>query len=158
SLSRFISTLLSRQGIGCLFVQMAYYGPRRPPGSRLRLLSFDVAHTMAAVRQTVLDLRRATAWMEARHEINAKRLGIFGTSRVSLMGGLTAEMEPKLGRVAVLLGGGGLVEAYYDHPEGAKYRKLYETIGGSKKQLADLIAPVDPLTCAANLKDHRVLF
>ncbi|HEV3203170.1 MAG TPA: alpha/beta hydrolase family protein, partial [Gemmataceae bacterium] len=110
TLSRFISTVLSRQGIGCLFVQMAYYGQRRPPGSRLRLLSPDVAHTMAAVRQTVLDIRRASAWMESRKEINPKRLGILGTSLGSLMGTLAAEMEPRLERVAVLLGGGGLVE------------------------------------------------
>ena len=158
TLSRFISSILSRQGIGCLFVQMAYYGPRRPPGSRLRLLSPDVAHTMAAVRQTVLDLRRASAWMESRTEINPKRLGILGTSLGSLMAALAAEMEPRFQRVAILLGGGGLVEAYYNHPEGATYRKIWEALGGSSKKLADLIAPVDPLTCAANLKNHRVLF
>ncbi|HEV3202874.1 MAG TPA: hypothetical protein VGY77_00755, partial [Gemmataceae bacterium] len=53
---------------------------------------------------------------------------------------------------------GGLVEAYYDRPEGTPYRKIWEALGGSRKKLAELIAPVDPLTCAANLKDHRVLF
>lgn len=158
SLSRLISTILSRQGIGCLFVQMAYYGPRRPPGSKVRLMSFDVARTLEAVRQTVLDLRRATAWMESRREVNPKRLGILGTSLGSLMASLTAEMEPRLERVAVLLGGGGLVEAFYDHPLGAHYRKWYEAVGGTKDKMAALIAPVDPLTCAANLKAHRVLF
>ena len=158
SLSRFISTILSRQGIGCLFVQMAYYGPRRPPQSNVRLLSFDVGRTMQAVRQTVLDLRRATAWMESRSEIDAKRIGILGTSLGSLMAALTAEMEPKLGRVVILLGGGGLVEAYYDNPQGASYRKLWERLGGTKEKLAAFIAPVDPLTCAVNLKGRQVLF
>ncbi len=158
SLSRFISTILSRQGIGCLFVQMAYYGPRRPPHSNVRLLSFDVGRTMQAVRQTVLDLRRATAWMESRPEVDPKQLGILGTSLGSLMAALTAEMEPKLGRVVILLGGGGLVEAYYDNPLGASYRKLWERLGGTKEKLAAFIAPVDPLTRAANLKGRQVLF
>jgi dienelactone hydrolase len=158
SLSRLIATLLAEQGIGGLFVQMAYYGPRRPEGSRLRLMSWNVFQTMDGVRQTVLDLRRAAAWMEARPEIDAKRLGILGTSLGSFMSALTAEMEPKLGRVAVLLGGGGFVDAYYDNPQGATFRKAWEALGGSKKKLADLIAPVDPITCAANLKDRKVLF
>jgi dienelactone hydrolase len=156
-LSRTISSLFAQDGIAALFVQMAYYGPRRPPGSKLRLLSSNYAHTMEAVRQTVLDIRQATAWLEARPEIDAKRLGILGTSLGSFMGSLAAEMEPKLSRVAVLLGGGGLVDGYYDHPRGATYRKVWEALGGTKEQLAKLIAPADPLTCAANLKDRKVL-
>jgi len=157
SLSRHLSTFLAQKKIAALFVQMAYFGPRRPPGSKLRLLSPNIQHSLEAIRQTVLDLRVATAWLEARPEIDAKRLGIMGTSLGSFLAALTAEMEPKLGRVAVLLGGGGVVEAYYDHPKAAPYRKVYEALGGTKEQLAKLIAPADPLTCAANLKDHKLL-
>jgi dienelactone hydrolase len=157
SLSRGIATYLAQNQIAGLFVQMAYYGPRRPPGSKLRLLSPDVAQTMDAVRQTVLDLRVATAWLGSRPEIDPKRLGILGTSLGSFMAALTGEMEPRLGRVAVLLGGGGFVDAYYDHPLAEPYRKVYEALGGTKERLVKLIAPVDPLTCAANLKDRRVL-
>ncbi|MCS6850759.1 MAG: alpha/beta hydrolase family protein [Gemmataceae bacterium] len=157
SVSRTIATHLASKGIGGLFVQMAYYGPRRPPGSGLRLLSYDYPHTLNAIRQTVLDLRCATAWMEDRPEIDAGRLGILGTSLGSFIGTLTAEMEPKLRRVAVLLGGGGLVDAYYDDPRAAPYRKLWEALGGSRAKLAELIAPVDPITYAENLKTRRVL-
>ena len=56
-----------------------------------------------------------------------------------------------------LLGGGGLVDGFYDHPQAAPYRKIYEKLGGSKEKFAALIAPADPLTCAANLKDRKVL-
>jgi dienelactone hydrolase len=157
SLSRNLATFLAQKRIAALFVQMAYYGPRRPAGSKLRLLSPDIPHTLNAVRQTVLDLRVATAWLESRPEIDAKRLGILGTSLGSFMAALTAEMEPKLGRVAVLLGGGGFVEGYYDHPKAARYRKIYEALGGTKEKLAKIIAPADPITCAANLKDHKLL-
>jgi dienelactone hydrolase len=157
SLSRGIATYLAQNRIAGLFVQMAYYGPRRPPGSKLRLLTPDLAHTLAAVRQTVLDLRVATAWMASRPELDPRHLGILGTSLGSFLGTLAAEMEPRLGRVAVLLGGGGLVDAYYDHPRAATFRQLYEALGGTREKLARLIAPADPLTCAANLKDRKVL-
>jgi dienelactone hydrolase len=157
SLSRNFSTFLAGKGIAGLFVQMAYYGPRRPAGSKLRLLMPDINHTLAAVRQTVLDLRVAAAWMESRPELDAKRLGIMGTSLGSFLAALTAEMEPRLGRVAVLLGGGGFVDGYYDHPKAIPYRKVYESLGGTKAKLAQMIAPADPLTCAANLKEHQLL-
>jgi dienelactone hydrolase len=157
SLSRGMGTYLAQKGIAGLFVQMAYYGPRRPPGSRLRLMSPDLGHTINAIRQTVLDLRRATAWLAARPETDRKRLGIVGTSLGSMVGALAAEMEPRLSRVAVLLGGGGLVEGFYDHPKGAAIRAIYERLGGTREKLARLIRPIDPLTCAANLKDRKVL-
>jgi dienelactone hydrolase len=157
SLSRGIAARLAQKGIAGLFVQMAYYGPRRPAGSKLRLLSTNIGHSMNAVRQTVLDLRRATAWLEGRPEIDRQRLGIIGTSLGSFMSALAAEMEPKLRRVAVVLGGGGLVDAFYYHPKAAPYRVVFEKLGGTKEQVKKLLAPVDPLTRAANLKDRKLL-
>ncbi|HLN33360.1 MAG TPA: prolyl oligopeptidase family serine peptidase [Gemmataceae bacterium] len=157
SLSRTISTSLAQNGVAALFVQMAYYGPRRPPGSKLRLLSTNIPRTMDAIRQTVLDVRMATAWLEVRPEIDPKRLGIHGTSLGSMVGALAAEMEPKLRRVSIALGGGGLVDAYYEDPRAASYREFWEALGGTKKRIVDLLAPVDPLTYAANLKGRDVL-
>ena len=157
SLSRLIARHLAQNGVGGLFVQMAYYGPRRPPGSSLRLLTMDIDHSFKAITQTVLDMRRATAWMEARPEVDKTRRGIMGTSLGSFMAVLSAEMEPKLGRVAVLLGGGGFVDGYWDHPEALKYRKMYEAIGGTKKMAQDFIADIDPITHAGLLKDRKVL-
>jgi dienelactone hydrolase len=157
SLSRLIARTLAQNHIAGLFVQMAYYGPRRPPGSRLRLLSPNVRQTLDAVRQTVLDVRRAAAWLEVQPEIDPKRLGILGTSLGSMVGALCAEMEPRLTRVAILLGGGGLVDAFWDHPQARSLRKAFEALGGKKEQLVQMIAPADPLTCAANLKEHKVL-
>jgi dienelactone hydrolase len=156
-LSRLIANCLAQNKIAALFVQMAYYGPRRPPGSKRRLMSTNFAQTIDNVRQTVLDVRRATAWLASRPEVDSKRLGIHGTSLGSMVGALTAEMEPRLGRVSILLGGGGLVDAYYDHPQAASYRKFWESIGGTKGLIKSMLAPIDPITCAANLKDRKVL-
>jgi dienelactone hydrolase len=156
-LSRFIARSLAQNKIAGLFVQMAYYGPRRPPGSKLRLLSTNVPHTMAAIRQTVLDCRCAAAWLAGRPELDGQRIGIMGTSLGSFIATLTAEMDPRFSRVAILLGGGGLVDAFYDHPQAAPYRKMWEALGGTKEKVKQAFAPVDPLTEAANLKNRSVL-
>jgi dienelactone hydrolase len=157
ALSRTIAGCLAQNQIAALFVQMAYYGQRRPPGSKARLLSTNLQQTMDAIRQTVLDVRRASAWLQSRAEVDPERLGVHGTSLGSMVGALAAEMEPRLSRVSILLGGGGLVDAYYDHPRAASYRKWYEKLGGTKEKVARLLAPVDPITCAANLREHKVL-
>jgi dienelactone hydrolase len=155
--ARSMSAQLSARGIACLFIQMAYYGPRRPEGSEKRMISMNVDESIANVRQTVLDSRLAAAWLASRSEIDKERIGILGTSLGSFMAALTAEMEPRVNRVAILLGGGGLVDAYYDDPRGASVRKIWEGIGGTKEKLKKKLACVDPLTCADRLKDHKVL-
>jgi dienelactone hydrolase len=157
SLSRMIATYLAQNDVAALFVQMAYYGPRRPPGSKLRLLSTNIPHSMAAVRQTVFDIRVASAWLASRPNVDPRRVGILGTSLGSFMATLVAETEPRLDRVVLLLGGGGLVDAFYDHPQAKPYRTAYELFGGTKDKVKDLIAPVDPITMADKLKGRNVL-
>lgn len=154
---RTIASYLAQQGVAGLFVYMPYYGPRRPPGCEKRLLSMNYRHSFEAVRQTVLDMRRAAAWLESRKEIDPKRLGILGTSLGSFMSALTAQMEPKFSHCVVLLGGGGLIDAFYDDPRAAEIKALWEKLGGTKDKLKSIFAPVDPITCAANLKGRKLL-
>ena len=72
---------------------MAHYGPRRPPGSTTRLLSTDISKTIDGVRQTVLDVRCAVAWLATRPEVDADNLGLVGTSLGSLVGAVVAQAE-----------------------------------------------------------------
>ena len=158
SLSRMQATFLAHRGVAALFVQMPYYGPRRPPNNpAARLVSPNLEHSLEAVRQCVLDVRRAGAWLESRPEVDKTRLGIMGTSLGSFMAALTAEMEPRFQRVAVLLGGGGLLEAFYDRPEAWPLRLAWRALGGDRQKLAQRLACADPLTCADRLKDRKLL-
>ncbi|MFO0879946.1 MAG: alpha/beta hydrolase family protein [Gemmataceae bacterium] len=157
ALSRHISTYLASNGIAGLFVQMAYYGPRRPAGSKLRLMSPNLPHTVAAVTQTVLDLRVATAWLASRPELDPNRLGITGTSLGSFLSALTGSMEPRLGRVCVLLGGGGFIDGYASHPLAKPWIRMFELMGVSREAMKKVIEPIDPLTYASNLKNRKLL-
>jgi dienelactone hydrolase len=148
---------LAQNDVAALIVYLPYYGPRRPAGTRVRMLMPNIDHSVAAVTQGVLDCRRAAAWLAARPEVDPDRLGIVGTSLGSFVGGVAAAAEPRFKNVALLLTGGGLVDAFFDHPKAAPYRGLIELLGGNKNRLKKLIDPVDPLTYADRLKGKRLL-
>jgi len=141
------AAILAKNRIAALHVHMPFYGPRRPQGEKVRLLTADVEATIGNIRQTVLDVRRAAA-----------RLAVMGTSLGSFMGSLSAAMEPRFTRAVIILGGGNLVDAYWDDPRALTLRKIYEATGGTKEKLHALIAPVDPITYADLLKQRKLLF
>ena len=135
---------------------LPHYNQRRAPGSKVKLVSTDIPRTLSGVRQGVLDCRCAVAWLAARPEVNADRLGMVGTSLGSFLTALTSANEPRVKNVCMVLGGGGLVDAYYDHPKAKEVAALLDTFGG-KAVVKRLIAPVDPLTYAAQLKGKNLL-
>lgn len=147
---------LAQHGVASLFIYMAHYGPRRPPGSKVRLLSTNINQTLAGIRQTVFDCRAATAWLASRPEVNADRLGLVGTSLGSFIGANVAAGEPRIKNVCLLLGGGGLVDAFWDHPKAKQYTQIIDLLGG-KDGVKKLIAPVDPLTYAPQLSAKHLL-
>jgi hypothetical protein len=112
---------------------------------------------MNGIRQTVLDCRCAAAWLASRPEIDDKRLGILGTSLGSFMGALTGAMEPRLDRVVLLLGGGGIVDSFFDHPKARPYFQAVELFGLTKEKLKKMIDPADPLTYSELLKERKLL-
>jgi dienelactone hydrolase len=149
---------LAQHGIPALVMYMPYYGPRRPTTERVRMLMPDIEHSTAAVRQTVLDARRAIAWLAIQPGVDAEKLGVVGTSLGSFMAGLVAAAEPRVKSACLLLSGGGLVDAFYDHPQGKQVTNAMRLLGVTKENLAKLIDPIDPLTYARQLSGRRLLF
>lgn len=154
--SRGAALWLAQNDIPALVVILPYYGPRRPAGAP-RMISPDVARSVANVRQAVLDCRRAAAWLGTRPEADPTRLGIVGTSLGSFVAALTAAAEPNLKTVCLLLGGGGLVDAFFDHPKAGPAVAALHLMGMTREYLKPLIAPVDPLTYADRLRGKRLL-
>lgn len=147
---------LAQNGVAALVVVLPYYNERRAPGSKMRLVSPDIVRTLDGIRQGVLDCRCAAAWLASRPEVDATRLGMVGTSLGSFLTALTSANEPRIKNVCILLGGGGLVDAYYDHPKAKPVTEWIDRLGG-KKLVKGLIAPVDPITYAGQLKGKNLL-
>jgi dienelactone hydrolase len=155
--SRGAAMWLAQNGVAALAVTMPYYGPRRPAEGHHRMLTPNVEQSVENVRQTVLDCRRAVAWLAARPEVDPDRLGVMGTSLGSFMGGLVAASEPRVRTACLLLGGGGLVDAFYNHPQARWIARALLVVGVTREKLARQIAPVDPLTYADRLKEKKLL-
>jgi len=156
-LSRAFCQQLANQGVAALFVKMPHYGERRTPNANIRMISEDPHQTVAGMRQAVLDVRRATAFLAEHPSINADRLGIMGISLGGIVSALAAESEPRLGRAALLLAGGDIARVAWDSPEVAKVRRKWEAQGGTRQSLVKVLAPIDPVYYAKNLHGRKVL-
>lgn len=157
TVSRGEAVWLASHGVAALAMVQPYYGPRRPAEGKVRMLSPDVAGSVANVRQAVLDGRRAVAWLATRPGVDPAKLGVVGTSLGSFVGGLLAAAEPRVRAACLLLGGGGLVDAFSAHPLAGPVLLTLRTVGVSVDALRRQIAPVDPLTYADRLKAKRLL-
>lgn len=158
-LSRFIANALAQKGIATVFVMMPYYGDRRPPGKKIRMLEPDVEIASEAMRQVVLDLRRLCDWMQAQGDFDPKKLGIIGVSLGSITGALSAAIEPRLSHACLIMGGAKLAEVIYGSVEGEArdYRRLWAEHGGTKEKLAEMVAAYDPWTYRDRLRQRVVL-
>lgn len=158
-LSRFTSNALAQQGIASVFVKMPYYGERRPPNKRIRMLEPDVDVASEAMRQVVLDLRRLCDWIESRPELDPTKIGVLGISLGSITGALSSAIEPRISHACLIMGGAKLEEVVWASVEGEarSYRQLWEKSGGTKESLGKLMAPFDPYTYRDRLA-HRIVF
>ncbi len=158
-LAETVANHLASNGVAALFMKMPYYGERRGKSSGRRMISEDPHETVAGMTQAVLDIRRATAWLAHREEVDKERLGITGISLGGIMSALAAEGEPRLRNVGIVLGGGKFAEVVWnnDTNKAQEFRKRWKEMGRTKENFAEVLSRVDPVTYGGNLKGRRVL-
>jgi dienelactone hydrolase len=161
ALSRYLAARLADAGVAALFVKLPYYGERRPAGppAQTKFLSANIGRSTEAMRQGILDVRRALAWLASRPEIDPSRLGVTGISLGGIISAVVAAVDPTVERAALLLAGGGLADILWNMPEreAKLYRAAWLASGRTFADLEALVRPYDPLTHAAGLKGKRVL-
>jgi len=158
-LSETVANSLARKGVASLFIKMPYYGERRRAGHPRRMMSNDVTECIAGMTQAALDIRRATAWLKDRPEIDDRDLGITGISLGGLMSTIGAAAEPRIRKVGIQLAGGNLAAAFWDNPrrEAGELRQQWERMGGSRESFIKALAPVEPTTYGNLLRDRHIL-
>ena len=88
-----LSKLLTMSGLTALRLSLPYHDRRMPPELHRAdyIVSANVARTLQACRQAVLDARRAIAWLHAQ---GYDRIGMLGSSLGSCLSLLTTAHEP----------------------------------------------------------------
>lgn len=157
ALSRYLAARLADRGVAALFMEMPYYGERRP--GREKFLSADVERTVTAMRQGICDVRRSVTWLQDRPEVDRERIGVAGISLGGIVSSVAASVDPQIRQAALLLAGGGLSEILWEMPEpdARRYRELWVASGRTRADLEALTRPYDPLTYAEGLRGKRVL-
>jgi dienelactone hydrolase len=156
-LSRLFCNALAQHGVAALFVKMPYYGPRRAAGDPRRMISQSPHETVEGMTQAILDIRRATAWLAARPEVDDQELGIFGISLGGITSSLAAGVEPRIQNVCTLLAGGDMSQIAWEHRELNGVREKWLATGGTKEEFFDVLRPIDPVTHAAGARGKRIL-
>ena len=95
-----LAQLLARFGISALRLSKPYHDVRMPPELTRAdyIVSSNVVRTVQVCRQTVLDNRRAVAWL---HQQGFGRIGLLGTSLGSCLSLLTGVHEPLVKAMAL---------------------------------------------------------
>lgn len=156
-LARLFCHALAQHGTAALFVKMPYYGPRRPETPRKRMIADDPHETVEGLRQAVLDIRRASAWLAAHESVDPERIGIFGISLGGITAALAAEHEPRFRNVCLMLAGGDLAKVTWESKELRGVRTKWEASGGTVDEFFAVLRSVDPLTYAERLRSRHLL-
>jgi dienelactone hydrolase len=156
-LSRLFCKGLANRNVGALFVKMPYYGPRRPQGVNVRMISHDPRESVAGMTQAILDIRRAAAWLAAQDEVDPAQLGVFGISLGGITACLAATAEPRFAKVCPILAGGDISQIAWESPELARVRQKWIEKGETKESIVELLKSIDPVTYAENVRGRSIL-
>ena len=107
---------LARAGVAAFLVVQPYSYNRRilPRVENVELLSGDASQTVAAVRQAVLDNRRALDWLQTRPDIDPARMGVAGISLGGILAPLIAGVDHRARVLVTIVGGGDVSDLVYD--------------------------------------------
>ncbi len=97
-----------KDGFAVLWLEMPYQFHRRPspliPSGQV-FLARTAERLAFNFRQSVLDARRALAWLKTRPEIDPQRIGLFGISLGAMVASAAYSVDPTARYAVFLLGG-----------------------------------------------------
>lgn len=141
-----MSAGLARGGVAAFLIIQPFSVNRRPVPRipNVELLSGDVPQMVGALRQGVLDARRAMDWLGARPDIDSTRMGAAGISLGGVLAALIAGVDRRARVLLTIVGGVDVADVVFDsfitsglHPD-----LLYH--GVTLDSLKRDMAPVEP--------------
>ena len=150
-----LSRLLARFGVSALRMSLPYHDARMPAHLTRAdyIVSSNVARTIQACRQAVLDARRAVAWLA---QAGYERIGILGSSLGSCLAMLTTAHEPLIRAAALNHVSPWFADVVW---RGLSTRHVREGLNGhiDLEQLRDLWRPISPFSYMDRVGHARTL-
>lgn len=107
---------LIRRGVNAVLLELPYHchrRPRSPSQTSTNFLSSDLVHTLTATRQALNDIRSLMRWLAGQ---GSQRLGLWGFSLGTWLGGLVTIFEPLTSAVALTTPIANLTDAIRNLP------------------------------------------
>lgn len=147
-----IAERLAARGIASVIFPLPYHLTRTPQGHRSGELAIqpDPDQLVMTMSQSVKDLRRTIDWIETRPELDAKRIGLGGTSLGSIIGTLAYAVEPRIAAASFLLGGVDLAHILWNSSRVVQQRDLLRSQGWTEEKLREALAPIEPANYLPN--------
>ena len=150
---------LARAGVAAFLVVQPYSYIRRvtPRVEDVELLSGDPKQSVEAVRQAVLDNRRALDWLQARPDIDPARMGVAGISLGGILAPLIAGVDHRAKVLVTIVGGGDVSDLVYDSfiTYGLRPSLLYH--GVSFDSLKKSYVNIEPTNWLQGFDPHNAL-
>jgi hypothetical protein len=149
--------VLQRAGISSVRLSLPYHHHRRPAHLERSeyLVSPNIGRTLAAIRQAVLDARRAADWL---FECGYRRVGILGTSIGSCIGFLTFAHDMRFSTGAFIHVSNFFADVVWTGLSTKHVRQSLEA-AIDLEQLRFLWSPISPYPFIGRLRDlnRRIL-
>jgi len=108
-----LSKILSWFGHAVFIINLPHHGKRtntKPDHIANDFLNANLAAAIASVRQSVVDVRRLTEWLEQN---GYNRIGLIGVSLGSCVASLVTAFEPRISKCALLMTAGDFAETVW---------------------------------------------
>ncbi len=137
---------IAEGGMAAFLIVQPYSYNRRPLPRipDVELLSADVPQMVGAVRQAVLDARRAFDWLSTRPDIDPQRMGVAGISLGGIFAPLIAGVDHRAKVLVTIVGGVDVSDIVFDSPITYGIQPGFRYHGVTYDSLKRDMAPIEP--------------
>lgn len=142
---------LQAYGLHAFMIHLPYYGERRTRGVDWERVDFR-----EAVFQSIADVRRARDAIAVLPYVDARRIGIQGTSLGGFVTALAASLDHGFSTVCITLAGGDLADVIRNGKQDtAKLRESLAKAGYTDDKLTEVLRAIEPNRIAHRLDPRR---
>lgn len=151
-IGKLFATSLAARGVHTFLIHLPHYGLRRKAGERPSGEKF-----LLTMRQSVADVRRARDAVAALPEVDARRIGLQGTSLGGFVSATVAGLDQAYDAVYIMLAGGDLVGLLqHGQKEAAELRRRLASAGFEGPRLEEMLQAIEPTRLAPRIAAERV--